>query len=951
MGSAWGQLGLAIGGAVIGAMFGMPQIGFLAGSFLGGMLFKEDYKSEMPPVHDYPIQSSSIGIPLSVVLGTGRVAGNVVWMGPLQPYHIAHKAEGGKGGGGKKQVTYELRYKRSFLLALCEGHADVLRAWKGKKLISISDFTIYTGDNNSGISTLLGENYAEYSNVCLAYFEDYELGNAQALPNFVFEVSNVTSNLRQHYNTNDDAGAGFIYGSGETLGSWMGQTFTVSAAHRITHVKIKIYRLGLPGVIQCDLYNTVFSAGFYQPTGSPIASGSYDGDTVTVSSAGEWITFTFDSGVNLAASSTYALILKAPSGYNNGGAAGVWWRMDSSSPTYSDGTRVQLLSQIGIWQHAGDAEDMMFEEWGAIPGGDMNFAQMIKDLLINERYGGYSESDLITEDFDSVITYCDDNDLKGSVVIKEQKPLPDWISYICSHFQGYFYEIGGKIGLNCYRDQASVLSIVQDDLIREGDEPPVHITKRKYETTYNRSEASWTDRDNGYKTAVVPAFDRIDQREAAQVRTKTINLEMIMNQTLASKMAWRLFIDQFYRFSQYSFKLGYKSMLLEVGDVIDVTDGHLLTAKKMRVMNIEEEQDGRKATISAIEDISNLYPALSYTIQQTEYAGDDPIVLTDGTVVFREGWDTSKLYLSIKPGGVQCNGFYVYISYDNASYELLNRASISGITGGDANSTGTIQSTLPAYTTVIHRPDDYFDVSIGTLTDLDTSITDDDFFNNRKLARIGNEIIGYQTCVESAVEGTWQVSNLIRGLFGTEPVAHVSGETFSTLDISFIYNLQDSDIGKTLYFKIVSYYADEIQSLADVSSQSYTVSGDYKKPLPVSLMRINGREGLSTYQTVDVTLDWYFCSKLTGFGRGGYGNALWGTYTKDPLLENLRVELEETDGTTITEVDYVLDLYGEPTQLEILQADRNGNNPIVVKLTPGSQLLSGEDREITIEKI
>jgi hypothetical protein len=587
----------------------------------------------------------------------------------------------------------------------------------------------------------------------------------------------------------------------------------------------------------------------------------------------------------------------------------------------------------------------------ATPPYDLNFASMIKTLLTNEKYGGYSEDDLITADFDDVIAYCDTNSLVGSVLLSEQKPLPDWISYICSQFQGYFYEIGGKIGLNCYRDQASVLSITQDDLIRDGDEPPVHITKRKYEQTYNRLEASWTDRSNGYKTAVVAAFDRIDQREAGQVRTKTMDLKAITNQALAAKMLWRLFIDQFYRFSQYSFKLGYKSMLLEVGDVIDVTDGHILTAKKMRVMGIEEEKDGRRAVISAMEDISNLYPSLSYTTQQTGYAGDDAIVLTDGTVVFREGWDTNKLYLSIKPGGEQCNGFYVYMSYDDASYGLLGRASISGITGGDANSTGTFQSYLPAHTAIIHRAGEWFNVDIGTLTDLDTSITDDDFFNKRKLARIGTEIIGYKTCVESAVEGTWRVSDLMRGLFGTEPVAHVPGEAFSTLDIDFTHTMNPSDVGKTLYFKIVSYYADEVQSLADVSSQSYVVSGDYLKPLPVSLIRINGREGLSTYKTDDVTIDWYFCSKDSGFGRGGYGNALWGAYVKDPSLDKLRVELEEEDGTSIVEIDYDLDDYGEPVQLEILEADRNSKNPVRVKITAGSNLLSDETRAILVEKI
>ena len=392
-------------------------------------------------------------------------------------------------------------------------------------------------------------------------------------------------------------------------------------------------------------------------------------------------------------------------------------------------------------------------------------------------------------------------------------------------------------------------------------------------------------------------------------------------------------------------------MLLEVGDVIDVTDGHLLTAQKMRVMSVNEEKDGRQSLITAIEDISDFYPALNYETQQSEVIPDTDVTLDDGTVVFREGNIDKKLYLSITPGGLQCNGFYIYQSYDDESYELVGRSTIEGVTGGRANSTGTIQSSLPAYTAVVHRKDDVFDVSIGTLTDLSTAITDEDFFNNRKLAKIGDEIIAYKTCVESATEGIWRVSNLIRGLFGTRPIAHVAGEAFVTLNIDFIYTLQDSDIGETLYFKVVSFYEDDVQSLAEVSAQSYIVSGKFAKPLPVSLMRINGREGLSTYKTDDVTLDWYFCSKVSGFGRGGYGNILWGAYAKDPLLERLKVELEEEDGTAIIDAGYILSEYGEPVQLEILEADRDGENPVRVKITPGSHLWGDEARDVLIEKI
>lgn len=1101
MGSGWAKLGIAIAGYIIAG-----PIGLMAGSFLGSMLFPTEYESEMPTVHDYPVQGTAVGTSIPIVYGTTRLAGNIIWLGRLESYHIKHTQSAGSGGkGGDDEVTsYELKYQRSFLIAICEGPATITRAWKGKKSLDLWRFTSFDGVDNSGVSSLIGKNYAEYSNVCLAYFEDFQLGSTGTLPNFVFEVK--SANLPTEYgNVQELVAAGpsefsfasavcsngkfyvnrdsYIhkFNSNGTLDtSWQGDgtlggfgagifdlaldsdenLYVVNGRPGTSASGDTIWKLDPDGnvlwstlslnwakatrsiVIGNDGY--VYTGG-HKPTGSAkrgmkldptdgtplVYYNPYYGVYVGIDDFGfvyfsgghyvyrytnngmtyQWALMTnwgdlenifVQSGVLFSDTKVIVVGQHETSNrsvwkfnydltvveYTYGGYFSFHINVDidgdllvACAPTQpgDDGsyqmvklnaTDLSFIAGFKINEAAlkhvsrqvvgesnyiicGGNPDESYCAWRIVAeeAVDMNFASMIKDLLINEKCGNYDESDLITEDFNSIIAYCGQNDLKGSLAITKQRPLPDWIAYICSHFQGYFYEIGGKVGLNCYRDQASVLSIVQDDLIRDGDEPPVHITKRTYGDTFNRLEASWTDRTHNYKTGVVAAFDRIDQREAAQVRTKVVDLKMITDSTLAAKMVWRIFIDEFYRFSQYTFKLGYKSMLLEVGDVIDVTDGYLLTAQKMRVMSISEEKDGRKAVISAVEDISAFYPDVAYSIQQSLAEGEEDIVLTDGTMFFRESWNSAKLFMSIVPGGTQCNGFYIYKSYDDASYNLIGRAAIATITGGGANSTGTIQSYLPAHTAVIHREGEGFDVNIGILTDLDTAITEDDFFNNRKLARIGDEIIGYQNCVESSVEGTWRVSNLVRGLFGTEPVAHVSGETFNTLDIDFVHNLQQSDIGKTLYFKVVSYYATEIQLISEVSAQSLVVSGDYMKPLPVSLMRINGREGLSTYKTDDVIISWYFCSKTSGFGRGGYGNALWGNFVFDDTIDIMKATLKKSDDTEISSEIFDISGVGLPMALLIEDVDRNGNNPFKVELLPGSSLIGLSSREIEVEQL
>ena len=178
---------------------------------------------KMPTVSQYPLQTAERGTPIAKVYGTRRLAGNLIYAGPAIPYQVRHEAgettttTGGKGGGGETetemQYVYETKYRRSFLLAICEGPADVIRIWKGNQEISINyaqlneqfygnglgdgfvvtwfalPITVFDGNGNEGIKALTSLDYGEWPNLCCVFFENYDLGNSQALPNFTFEVN------------------------------------------------------------------------------------------------------------------------------------------------------------------------------------------------------------------------------------------------------------------------------------------------------------------------------------------------------------------------------------------------------------------------------------------------------------------------------------------------------------------------------------------------------------------------------------------------------------------------------------------------------------------------------------------------------------------------------------------------------------------------------------------
>lgn len=131
-----GQLLVGIAGGIVGGLFGMPQLGFLAGSLIGGMLFPaKGANSQGPRLDNLSVTSSAYGASIYIVYGTVRTAGNVIWSLKLREKKKKQK-QGGKGGmgGGSSTTTYS--YFWTGAVGLCEGPIDdVLRIWADSKLV------------------------------------------------------------------------------------------------------------------------------------------------------------------------------------------------------------------------------------------------------------------------------------------------------------------------------------------------------------------------------------------------------------------------------------------------------------------------------------------------------------------------------------------------------------------------------------------------------------------------------------------------------------------------------------------------------------------------------------------------------------------------------------------------------------------------------------------------
>jgi hypothetical protein len=549
-----------------------------------------------------------------------------------------------------------------------------------------------------------------------------------------------------------------------------------------------------------------------------------------------------------------------------------------------------------------------------------------------------------------------------SVNINEAKPWQDWCDLILAHVGGWRHFSGGKFHIGALKDETAAFALTDDDLVQPDPESPgpkVQISKRPYSETYNRIEVVWTDRNNDYAPAVAVAQDEVDQRISGEIRKKTISLAGICNSTLAAYMVQRLLIDSLYRYNMMKFRLGYKRMLLEVGDVGTITDNFNLTNEKIRIMKIDEAEHGRDINVTAIEELAGLYPDITYYTQENLRLPDTIPTLVDGTIKLREDYNDYKIYLSIVPGNTYANGWQIYKSEDNVTYQWLGRCGINGVTGGDANSAGTITENMPAHGSMTWSKDETVLVSIGTVTDLHTDITDDQFWNDLRLARVGSEIIAFEDAVETAIAGIWRLTNIRRGLFGTEPIAHTAGDSFCTLDINFTYKFTQSDIGKTIYFEALTFYGDNIQAIADVTGVSFIIEGLADKPSAASLLRLTSDENIPgsrngnylQYSGASFTLYWNLGSRVSGWNFGGWdvssGGLPWNNYVADSELQKVVLKFETVAGAAIGQREIAV---GESATI-VKATDLGGNNTARLKVVPRRALESKLQNSILVESI
>lgn len=503
---------------------------------------------------------------------------------------------------------------------------------------------------------------------------------------------------------------------------------------------------------------------------------------------------------------------------------------------------------------------------------------VIKDLLTNNVYGaGIPIERLDLAVFDEMQAYCEDNDFLISLALDQQRPLTDWIDYLLSHFEGYLVMDAETIKIGVLRDEESTFTITADDLVVEGNSPPVGTKKKEYKDSFNRIEVLWIDTINNYLHAIVTANDEVDQSISGKVRINKIELGGIGNATYAGKMAWKYLAESMYRSSIYSFTLGYGKMVLQPGDVGTISDGFTIVSKKIRIASISESKDGKNLVIEAIEEVPSIYDNYDYTQQSSEYVKPPAPTLTSPTAYFVEKiGESNELNIFLKPQDAFATGYQVYKSIDDDTYQFVGYQPY-------ISTAGTLVTVLPSEKSLIWKPLQSFDVEVG-LQGVLSPVSEEDFFQGNSICKVGEEFIAFETAtlVEDGIK-KYRISNLIRGMFNSDPVAHSAAEQFIFLKNPFVKKIVLSDVGTTIYFKFLTIYGKHTQLLEDVTSVPYTILGNKYAAGPANLIAIKDREGMLNYSGADVTVSWNLTSRLAGYNSLGYGLPGYGSSLPDSL--------------------------------------------------------------------
>ena len=502
------------------------------------------------------VNTSIQGLPIPIVYGRTRIAGNLVWYGAFQAVPATSGGKKGSGGGGSgKKGGGEYDYGAAIIIGLCQGTVGQLGAvWSTQGNLPVNETQeTYTVAPGGGSYTATQEQ---------TYLSD--------------------------------------------LGVTRGDSYSVVANDYGSPGSITI-----SGVQQTPMGYGGPSTGNYTRSGTNQATYNF-----AAGDAGKTMTITYTYAPPLQSNNTPTDPITSVGFTLFDGSLGQakWSYLSSAFPSQAIG--YSGLAYVATPQFdlgfSGALPNLNFEIYGLLPFanaiGDANPADVLYDLLTNSVYGcGIDPSQVGS--MTQYSNYCVANGLFISPTLDQTRTAADWIRDILDATNSEIIETGGQLVVVPYGDTTVVgngaqftpatqpdYDLTMDDLIRTSSTPAVQIERPSIQDAYNSVRVEYVDRGNAYNPSIIEAQD-LQAIDAYKYRPEGIRqYHMFTEQVPAALCAATVLSRLVYIRNKAKIKVTQKFILVDPMDLITLPPeafGQPTTnaALPYRVLTIDEQPD------------------------------------------------------------------------------------------------------------------------------------------------------------------------------------------------------------------------------------------------------------------------------------------------------------------------------------------------------------------------
>lgn len=787
---------------------------------LAGIFKKQQTSGAM--LNGVNLQSSSYGGALPLCYGTTRIPGNMVDYDDFT--QIASNQSMGKGGS----VATSYTYTAGAILALCEGPLTVTtavpyginRVWlngseqgaQGYSPVMMCGLTVKIGVRpQTAWSVWTSKHPAKaigYAGMALVCNDTFALGDSGTMPQWAFEVQGLLA-------TEPDSGSLITLG----LGTGSQTTFIIldENGNQIT-----------------DSTTPPWS-GYYNP--SFYLNGVLQATGVTVTkNAGGYYQVTFSSApalsVVIAWNGTQALMADAmPSNilvdFLTNAQHGAGWTTGRISSLITGCPFMSGASAITAWCNANPGT------WQAYCSA-MGWA--VSPCWDTQRAATESLQELLTATNSEAVWTAGQYGCVLNVV-----PYGDTA-------------VTGN-GVTYTPNTTPLYALTYDDFLgavdahgAAGGDDPVEVTRTAIADVYNTWPVEWWDRLSAYNVSTVQSEEPVDVALHGTKVASGTTMHLITRRAHALALSRVLAQRSVYLRNQYTFKVGWKYILVEPMDLLSISDPLLgLSGLIVRVLSVTFPE--KKSEADGIEITAEAWPfgvgsPVLYATVNTSTAAQSqtlppgncytPVIAMLPALATQTG--DAEVVIATS-GGPQWGGCEVWLSYDGTTYNQV------GVIQGNCRC-GTLTATCPTTGTAYPNVDTSSTLAIlqqsayqRTLSTISAAVAAD--LNG--LLWVGStgadsELIGYTTATLTGSQA-YSLTNLYRGAYGSSVSAHTSGDSWVLLDGTPLQiTVPTSRVGQTVYFKFLSFnnFGQALQAISAVSAVSFVVpTPNYPQPIGV----------------------------------------------------------------------------------------------------------------------